>query len=171
MKSQKSIENTPLMKLELRESIFYANTDINEENLCSNFTKYDDIMICYKINPLQSRNIEPEQGEFLSSTVFTGHRVGDNLQENKKNEKNNPTKGQKPERTAELPQGLYLFVQQRSAKILNRDERLDMAIEQQKDGLWERNKLGNLLYVRYLYEDGEFVTQLFRQIETEAPII
>jgi hypothetical protein len=37
-----------------------------------------------------------------------------------------------------------------------------MAIEQQKDGLWERLKPGNRLYLRILSEDGSPVTQLFR---------
>jgi hypothetical protein len=45
---------------------------------------------------------------------------------------------------------------------LNREEWLDMALEQQKDGLWERYKPENRLYVRYLFEDGCPVTQLFR---------
>jgi hypothetical protein len=67
--------------------------------------------------------------------------------------------------TVSLPLGKYLFVQCRAETPLNREEWLDMAIEQQKDGLWERHKLGNLLYVRYLYEDGKFVTQVFREIK------
>jgi hypothetical protein len=37
-----------------------------------------------------------------------------------------------------------------------------MAIEQQKDGLWEQLRLGNHLYIRYLFEDGSPVTQVFR---------
>ena len=67
----------------------------------------------------------------------------------------------------ELPQGSYLFEQFRGQYVLSREEWLKMAIEQQKDGLWERNKLGNRLYVRYLYEDGAFVTQIFREIIKE----
>jgi len=63
-----------------------------------------------------------------------------------------------------LPSGNYLFVQYRGSLLLKQDEWLDMAIEQQKDGLWERHKPGNLLFVRYLHEDGEYVTQLFRTV-------
>jgi hypothetical protein len=61
-----------------------------------------------------------------------------------------------------LPASLYLFTQKR--KILDRGECIYTAIEQQKDGLWERLRLGNRLYIRYLFEDGSAVTQLFRPI-------
>jgi len=66
-----------------------------------------------------------------------------------------------------LPQGVYLFTQQRSEKPLNQSEWLDLAIEQQKDGLWERDNPKAVLYVRFLYEDKAFVTQVFRQIECD----
>ena len=66
--------------------------------------------------------------------------------------------------TVLLPQGKYLFTQCRSEAVLSRDEWLDLAIEQQKDGLWERNKLLDLLYIRFLFEDGSFVTQVFRAL-------
>jgi hypothetical protein len=57
---------------------------------------------------------------------------------------------------------LYLFDQQRSA--LNRAECTDMAIEQQTDGLWERLRPGNRVYIRRLFEDGSPVTQIFRPL-------
>jgi hypothetical protein len=43
-------------------------------------------------------------------------------------------------------------------------EWLDMAIEQQKDGLWERHKPESRLYLRFLFEDGRYVTQLLRPL-------
>jgi hypothetical protein len=62
----------------------------------------------------------------------------------------------------QLPAGKYLFVQRREA--LNREDCLALAAEQQKDGLWERFALTEKLYVRYLFEDGKPVTQLFRPL-------
>jgi hypothetical protein len=60
----------------------------------------------------------------------------------------------------QLPAGQYLLVQQR--KFLGREECIHLAVEQQKDGLWERFVPENRLYIRYLIEDGSPVTQLFR---------
>jgi hypothetical protein len=59
-------------------------------------------------------------------------------------------------------------MQKRSNEILNQTDWLDMAIEQQKDGLWERNKLGDLLFVRFLYEDNAVVTQIFRVVVSQS---
>jgi hypothetical protein len=53
-----------------------------------------------------------------------------------------------------------VFAQERA--FLGREEVIQMAAEIQKDGLWERLRLENRFYVRYLYEDGGVVTQVFR---------
>ena len=70
--------------------------------------------------------------------------------------------------TVQLPAGTYLFAQKR--KILSKDETAYLASEIQQEGLWRRLELGNMLYLRYLYEDGSPVTQLYRSLrgsETE----
>jgi len=59
-----------------------------------------------------------------------------------------------------LPEGNYLFAQKR--EILSRDEIIDMAVEIQAEGLWQRLKPGKTLYLRYLFEDSKAVTQLYR---------
>jgi len=59
-----------------------------------------------------------------------------------------------------LPAGNYLFAQKR--EILSRDEIIDMAVEIQAEGLWQRLKPGKTLYLRYLFEDSSAVTQLYR---------
>jgi hypothetical protein len=64
------------------------------------------------------------------------------------------------ETLCELPRGDYLFAQIR--QVLNREEIVSMAVEIQKEGLWQRLKPGKRLYLRFLVEDGSFVTQLFR---------
>ena len=91
-------------------------------------------IFCYELDCLNSQTIEPDPNQFLGSLVSEGS----------------------------LPAGTYLFMQKRSENPLNQPEWLEMAIEQHKDGLWERHNPGNLLYVRFLTEDGASVTQVFR---------
>ena len=149
------MEKSPLFKLDLRAPIFYTKT------AHENFTEghFEEILLCYSVNPAQSSNIEPDREYFLENLVFAGEKTSDGGTEEETQEGKD---GQKASREVILPQGHYLFVQNR--RHLNREEWLDLAIEQQKDGLWERNKLENLLYVRYLYEDGAYVTQIFRPL-------
>ncbi|MDR0289390.1 MAG: hypothetical protein LBI06_00455 [Treponema sp.] len=98
-------------------------------------------MFCFELDQGQAGRIDPQEDYFLGKLVFSGKDT------------NGPD-------TVRLPAGLYLFAQQRGA--LNREECISMAIEQQKDGLWERLYLENLLYIRRLFEDGSPVTQIFR---------
>ncbi|GHV63385.1 hypothetical protein AGMMS49587_13240 [Spirochaetia bacterium] len=101
-----------------------------------------DLLFCFDLDPDQSRSIEPEDACFLGSLVFAGRLT------------------ESPGAQLELPAGNYLFAQERDA--LNRDEFIEMAIEVQKDGLWERLTPAARLYGRYLFEDGRAVTQVFR---------
>jgi hypothetical protein len=100
-------------------------------------------LLCFEIDSKQGGRIDPQADGFLERLVFSAKGDG--------------TKGE-----ACLPAGLYLFTQER--KILDREECIVTAIEQQKDGLWERLRLGNLLYIRCLKEDGSAVTQFFRPV-------
>jgi hypothetical protein len=148
------MENMPLTRLDLRKPIIYTQT----ANLPSPIPKNGEFLLCYELNPAQSRSIEPEIGQFLGSLAFIGSKTDEST----------PAQSDKPAEESEnevsLPVGVYLFTQSRNSSALEKENWLDLAIEQQKDGLWERNKPGNLLYVRHLYEDGKFVTQLFRPI-------
>jgi hypothetical protein len=101
-------------------------------------------LFCFELDREQAGRIDPLADHFLGELVFSG-------------------KEKSGQGGLQLPAGLYLFAQQR--RRLNRDECIDMAIEQQKDGLWERLRLGNRLYIRRLFEDGSPVTQLFRPQE------
>ena len=65
--------------------------------------------------------------------------------------------------TVLLPPGIYLIAQERQA--LGKEACIDMAIEQHKDGLWERYVLSDCLYIRYLKEDGTALTQIFRPLD------
>jgi hypothetical protein len=102
-----------------------------------------EFLLCFEINREQGGRIDPQADGFLERLVFSGKGDG--------------TKGE-----VCIHAGLYLFTQKR--KILNREECIVTAIEQQKDGLWERLRLDNRLYIRCLSEDGGPVTQFFRPI-------
>jgi hypothetical protein len=146
------MEYTPLMNLDLRAPLIFPKIG----GLPAEFHENEEILLCYELNPAQSRSIEPDRELLLGSLVFAGRKTGDcPLQD-----------GQFQGGTVELPQGNYLFTQRRGAHFstFGADEWLDMAVEQQKDGLWERYKPENLLFVRFLFEDGSPVTQLFRPL-------
>ncbi|MCL2211557.1 MAG: hypothetical protein FWB95_06520 [Treponema sp.] len=131
-----------MMNMDLRRSLSFMKID----NLPVITPENNEFLLCFKINSSQSQSIEPDPACFLENLLFMGQKIEDD-----------PAHEQ-----VELPQGHYLFSQFRADAVLSRDEWLDLAIEQQKDGLWERNKLSDLLYIRFLYEDGAFVTQIFR---------
>jgi len=148
------------MNLDLRSPLFYKKINFLpfflkiEQIPCPGIENSpcqpdEEILLCCELNPAQSRSIEPQTEHFLERLVFIGQTAKDAQQ------------GE----TVSLPAGHYLFAQRRCEAHLGQDEWLDMAIEQQKDGLWERNKLKALLYVRFLQEDGAFVTQVFREVE------
>ena len=64
--------------------------------------------------------------------------------------------------TVDIPAGTYFFTQTRD--IPGEDAITLMALELQREGLWRRLVMENRVYLRYLYEDGSAVTQLFRPL-------
>ena len=142
---------TPLTHLDIRAPLSYSKAA--GVSLCGglNIHENEDFLLCYEINSAQSHSIEPDREQFLGSLVFIGQKTVEKPAETQID-------------TLILPAGNYLFNQCRAGQTLNQDEWLDIAIEQQKDSLWERYKPGNLLYVRFLCEDGAFVTQVFRPV-------
>ena len=108
-----------------------------------------ELMFLFEIDPEQARSIELDAARFLGKLVFAGRSPADNA-------------AGSGAAAQVIPAGLYLFVQRRRALSLR--ECIDLAIEQHKDGLWERLGLENRLYIRRLFEDGSAVTQLFRPI-------
>jgi hypothetical protein len=147
------METPSLMKLELRSPLnFVEFSDFSSIKL----TEKEEILLCFDLNPAQNRTIEPDPALFLGPMVFSGRK---------------PAEGEAP--TVFLPAGTFLFVQERKvqdeaaqpltlSEYLEAANWLDLAIEQHKDALWERFKPGNRLYVRFLFEDGGRVTQIFR---------
>jgi hypothetical protein len=143
------METPKLLKLELLAPLVYV-----EDRSLKPFENHgeskspaagDDRLFCFEIGAGQSENIEPDPYLFLGPLVFSG-----------KTAKTADSAGER----RELPAEKYLFAQER--RILNRDECIFMAIETQKDGLWEQLDPKPRLYLRFLTEDGRGVTQVFR---------
>jgi len=138
------VPGTALTHLDLRAPLLYTKTD----TLPAEISENEEFALCYELNPEQSRCIEPDRELLLGPLVFTGRKSGET--------------DLSPDQTVSIPAGNYLFTQRRKGD--GHLFWLDLAVEQQKDGLWERYKPGNRLFVRFLFEDGSPVTQLFRTI-------
>jgi len=93
-------------------------------------------LYCFTLNENEYSGFEPDKKTLLGNLVFSANAV--------------------------LPAGKYLFAQKR--EILSREEIIDMAVEIQAEGLWQRLKPGKTLYLRYLFEDSRPVTQLYRPL-------
>jgi hypothetical protein len=141
-------ETPTLIHLDLRAPLLYTEAQGLGAFGCQPLAeKTSEFIFCFELDQEQSQSIEPNPEDFLGRLVFSGKNVQD-----RQGEKGN----------LELPAGLYLFAQQR--EVIGKEECIALAIEQQKDGLWEKNKLGNRLFIRLLYEDGGQVTQIFRAL-------
>jgi hypothetical protein len=137
-------ETPPIVRLDLRAPLLYTETpELNAFNCPSSDAL--EFIFCFELDQEQAQSIEPQPEKFLGQQILSG-KNDQNLNSGPKN--------------MELPAGLYLFTQRRG--LTSRKECITMAIEQQKDGLWEKIKLENRLFLRFLYEDNSPVTQLFR---------
>jgi len=107
-----------------------------------------EFVFCFELNREQAERIDPDADNLLGELVFAG--------------RSGKTTADVKQKITGIPAGQYLFSQEK--KVLGKNECIYLAAEQQKDGLWERNKLGNRLYIRRLFEDASHVTQIIRQI-------
>ncbi|GHT57341.1 hypothetical protein FACS1894109_09150 [Spirochaetia bacterium] len=148
------MDGVQTIRLELRSPLFYqaeaALVPFQYE------TGEGELLFCFDLDPVQGRSIEPEATALLGPLVFAGRATAlptalpSGSPENRSGEAGR----------LELPAGNYLFAQER--RTLNKQEFIEMAVEVQKDGLWERLAPAGRLYLRYLFEDGQTVTQVFR---------
>jgi hypothetical protein len=109
--------------------------------------KYDgeERLFRFELEPLLALEFQPDKTKFPGSLIFAGKVVDNETQETA---------------TFKLPAGTYLFSQVR--ENLAMDEIIDLAIEVQNEGLWQRLKLNSRYYLRFLAEDDSPVTQIFR---------
>ena len=143
------MEETPLIRLDIRSPLVYAKAPGLVPFVYKGAGEQyatEELLFCFTIDPAQGQSIEPDREHFLGPLIFSGCGPEINGQP-----------------VVQLPSGLYLFTQRR--EVMNREDCLAMAIEQQKDGLWEKYKIENRIYIRYLFEDKKPVTQLFRTIK------
>ncbi|MCL2599965.1 MAG: hypothetical protein FWD88_02110 [Treponema sp.] len=133
-----------LIRLNLRAPLEYAEASVVPfEGLFPAADETAEFVFGFDLDPEQAVRIDPDPGFFPGELVLAGKR----------------RTGQAGRKVL-LPEGLYAFAQER--RELDRGECVAMAIELQKDALWERLRLDSRLYIRFLFEDGSPVTQFFR---------
>jgi hypothetical protein len=132
-----------IIRLHLVSPLYY----IRDEELEPFSYSEEETLFHFELEPNQSRSIEPDEGVLLSALISGGRAAG-------------PDEAKSPAGTLVLPEGNYLFSQVR--EILSREDSISLAAEVQKEGLWQRLSPGAELYLRYLFEEGRGVTQVFR---------
>jgi hypothetical protein len=136
------METFSVLTLDLRNPLFYtfkAELDPFQYN-----PSEGEVLFCFELNPAQYRCFEPE-APYLGALVFKGEAA----QEIKSGAD-----------CFEIPRGTYLFAQMR--ELLTQDQWLAMAMDVQQEGLWRRFLPGSRIYVRFLWEHGRGVTQVWR---------
>jgi hypothetical protein len=137
-----------ILNLYLQAPLFYTR-DENPEPF-----KYDpskgELLFYFELDGAQYRSIEPDRDAYLGRLISGGLLVSPSSLEHEAGS------------LIELPRGQYLFAQ--GAEIPDREGYIQMAVEVQKEGLWQRLTLGRGLYLRYLYENGKPLTQVFRPL-------
>jgi hypothetical protein len=120
-------------------------------------------LFCFSVNPAQARRIDPEPEPYLGPLEAAGRAVPGQGESGRPGNRERETAGD-PQGAGyvHLPAGRYYFTQLR--KRLSREETVALAVELQKEGLWERLKLEDRLYLRRLFEDNAPVTQIWRRI-------
>ncbi|MCL2601194.1 MAG: hypothetical protein FWD91_00110 [Treponema sp.] len=104
-------------------------------------------LFCFELEETAAGTFQPDRATFPGSLLFCGKAADSSAAGGNAGD-------------SELPAGNYLFAQKR--EVLSRESIITMAMEIQQEGLWQRQPLGRKLYLRYLFEDGCPVTQLFR---------
>jgi len=135
-----------ISKLNLISPLFYIPVDGEDPFNCRlgvEDAPEAEKIFCFELDEEEQGKIEPDKTKLLGKLVLSGRAAGE-----------------VGEMFWKIPAGEYLFSQKR--EILNQEEITSMAFEIQQEGLWQRLKPGKLLYLRYLFEDGGFVTQLLR---------
>lgn len=110
-----------------------------------------EILFLMALDPSQSRNFEPDRRAFPGCLTAAGRALLPGEAQGRAGE---------PSELLELPAGTYLFTQVREPA--DTETLINMIIDTQQEGLWERLSLDDRLYIRYLREDGKTAAQIFR---------
>ena len=143
--------------LSLLSAIYYVPCDFfkYEESIITDYIEKDkEMLFCYELNESEAKKFEPDKKFFPGTLIFTGKALNSDK----------PGKS-----TFELKKGSYLFSQ--IPELLNMEDIIELAMEVQNEGLWQRLKLLNFYYVRFLFEDGRGVTQIWRPYEAFAKTV
>jgi hypothetical protein len=113
-----------------------------------------EILIRFEIAPSQVLAFEPDGAEYLARLDSAGilEPAG---------EAELPGPGG-AEGYLELPRGDYFFAQ--AWEALDREAFIALAVEVQKEALWQRLVPDSPVYLRYLHEENRPVTQVFRPL-------
>ena len=141
---------TDIIRLDLQNPLFYipdpAIKPFDMPSAPEPFNK--ETLFYFEIDEARSLEFEPKR-EFFPGTLLA---CGQALNGNPINMPERPI--------VELPNARYFFTQVR--ELLDKETIIDLIIEVQQEALWQRTIPENKLYLRYLYEDNSFVTQIFR---------
>jgi hypothetical protein len=105
-----------------------------------------EALFVFALSPAQCRSFEPSPEALVGPLLAQGLSAGDAAAAG----------------GLVLPAGKYLFAQTREP--LNPGAFIEMAVEVQKEGLWQGLKPEPRLYLRYLLEEDSPVSQLFRPL-------
>jgi hypothetical protein len=131
-----------IIRLHLLRPLFY----LYQEPMALGFRREDEEkLFCFELDEAAAQEFLPDKTHFPGTLVFTGRVTS-------------PDGFGEP--VMELAQGAYIFSQTQG--ILGMDEIIELAVEVQNEGLWQRLKLAARFYVRYLFEEGRGVTQIWR---------
>jgi len=146
------MEESSLINLHLRNHIDYAETSLVPFATPFPTNETVEFIFRFELDREQATRIDPDPSAFPGRLVFSGKRCDEDGE-------------QQASEKVRLPKGNYAFMQKR--RELDRTECVNMAIELQKDALWERFSLENIMYLRYLFEDGSPVVQFLRPYSEE----
>ena len=114
----------------------------------------DETFFCFEIDSSQNNEFEPEINYFPGKLIFAGKNSG--------KASGRALNGEPHGQVHELPSGDYVFSQLRSNFAFDKNEIIDLAMEVQQEGLWQRLKLGSRFYLRYIFEDNGMAAQILR---------
>ena len=165
-----------ILNLWLETPIFYqiiVNPHVLYKEIQQNLFNEREFLFCFKLNEGQYDNFEAKIEYFPGDLIWGGENIEKNAENNGLLRHSMPAghfmpvghfmpAGHSMPVDHCLPAGSYVFTQER--EFLDNIGIANFAREMQMEGLWQRYKMEKILYLRYLYEDGKTVSQLFRPI-------